>query len=117
MQAEEQFVEHRGKKYTMKRIPIKEFISLKNYCEAKIDSINLMKVNTDEELASASAKWKEFIDRAFESPDTDIASLEGLTRKEMSDIERDFFLVYWGADPQDFMKLLNRLIDSEKSIK
>lgn len=108
MQQEEQFIEHRKKKYNLKRISIKDFINLKNFVEQNIDTINLMKINTDEELAEAGAKWKEFMDRAFENVDEDLR-MDALTRKEMSDIERDFFLVYWGADPKNFSAMLKRL--------
>ena len=108
MQQDEQFIEHRGKKYILKRISIKDFINLKNFVEHNIDTINLMKINTEDELAEACAKWLEFMDRAFMNTDEDI-QLDRLTRKEMSDIERDFFLVYWGADPKNFSTMLKHL--------
>lgn len=113
-QKQENVVTHRGKQYTIKRITLKDFIPFKKFCEEKIDMINLLKIENDEDLRAASADWDEFTSRAFENPDEDL-KLENMTGSEVKIVETDFFLRYSGYDPTVFKEFVDRLSRSQET--
>jgi hypothetical protein len=114
MQDERLAVDHRGKKYFLKRIELKDFITLKNFCEKEIDTINLMAIDNAEQLDAASVKWQEFMNSCFENVD-EALGLQQLTGKEMGELKANFFLVYQGIDPKAFNDALKRLRGSENA--
>jgi ABC-type Mn2+/Zn2+ transport system ATPase subunit len=110
------FVEHRGKKYFLKRIDLKNHIALLGFCEQEIEPMFTapVDVNDEQKLQAIALKWKEFVDRTIENAD-EALELLNMAYFEARDFYQDFSIAYLGLNPSSYKKLMSNLKDSGKT--